>query len=231
MTCMELREWLIAAGTLSAAGVAAYVGVIRDWWQRPSLSLRFDRESMNDALVAGWMATHPDGSAQLDTKGIRITGRSAYVRIRARNEPRKRTAEEVEVLVEAVRLSPPKKGSVNHSRDSESLGDLPLAVSNSTPTRVTLNIPPGVERHFDLVHVKRPFRGEKRDGVGVRLDVYPRPADARDVIHAEWFEVDLVVAARNAAAQRFTARVDYDGVWPNSEDEIWNHLRVDLRPR
>jgi hypothetical protein len=227
----EIRDWLIAAGTLGGTLVALYIGVIRDWWQRPSLSLDFRHTEPSDAQVVGWQAWHGDGTPQLNPLGVQISGRSAYARVQVENKPGKRTAEDVEVLVEAVRIGAPRAGSAAPPRDSESLGDLPLAASNSEPTRSVLNIPPGVKRHFDLVHVQGPQEGDPRTGLSVRLDVHPPPADTRHVIYAASIDVDLVTTARNATAHCFTARIDYDGVWPDNEDEIWQHLRVDVKQR
>jgi hypothetical protein len=209
-----VREWLIAAGTLGATSVALYVGVLRDRRRRPNLSIEeFKPGDKADAQIVGM---GPIGGS-VHTKG-------GYARLRVYNEKGKDTAEEVQVLVERVRL-----GDGNEIRDSEYLGELPLAVSGSWPTETHLNLPPGLGRHFDCVHVRKD-KSDPGDPV-VFIDVHPVPADSREEIHAARFELDIAVTARNADARFYAVSVEFDGTWPDEEEKLFEHLRIRLSPR
>lgn len=210
-----VREWLIAAGTVGATGAAVWIGVLQPRRRRPALSLHFDPTDPRDAQVAGIVFIQPG------QPGSEFNTRGAFARLRVANAAGRETADDVEVLVEAVRLTDP--GS-QPTFEAESLGDLPLPASNSEPTTTRLSIPPGIERHFDLAHVrKREVAEGDRD---VILEVFPRPADLRWRVDADRFEVDVVVAASNADARRYTVGVEFDGRWPEDEAEAFAHFRV-----
>jgi hypothetical protein len=95
-----IREWLIALGTVGATVVALYVGVLRDRFRRPSLDVSFDPADSRDLQVVGMrIDSHPKGGT-----------RAAYARLKVTNRTGRNTAEEVQVLVERVRL--PKLGRI-----------------------------------------------------------------------------------------------------------------------
>jgi hypothetical protein len=71
-------------GGLVAALVALYIGVVRDRWRRPSLSLHLK----------------PGDLVSLGTHGTPI---AQYARLRVRNKRGRRSAQNVEVLVTAFR--------------------------------------------------------------------------------------------------------------------------------
>lgn len=211
-----VREWLIALGTLGATLVALYIGVLRDRLRRPVLEISFEPTDSRDLQVVGMrIEGHPKGGT-----------RAAYARLRVTNRVRKNMAEEVQVLVERVRLV---RLGRNPTPDSENIGEMPLAVSGSWPTETHLNLAPGVGRHFDCVHVRKD-QSERGDRY-VNLDVVPRPADLRDKIRADRIELDIVVTARNADAQFYTVGIEFDGRWPEDEQRIREHLQVEIISR
>jgi hypothetical protein len=211
-----VREWLIALGTLGATGVALYLGVLRDRLRRPVLEVTFDAADSRDLQVVGMRR---DGHPKGDT-------RAAYARLRVTNRTGGNTAEEVQVLVEQVRLT---KTGKDPTPGSENIGEMPLAVSGSWPTETHLNVAPGVGRHFDCVHIRK---DESQDGEQhVNLDVVPKPADEREKIRASRIELDIVVTARNADAQFRAVGVEFDGGWPEEEQRIADHLRIEVANR
>jgi hypothetical protein len=211
-----IREWLIALGTVGATVVALYVGVLRDRFRRPSLDVSFDPTDSRDLQVVGMRIDgHPKGGT-----------RAAYARLKVTNRAGRNTAEEVQVLVERVRL--PKLGR-DPTPDSEHIGEMPLAVSGSWPTATHLNLAPGVGRHFDCVHVRK---DQSEDGRRyVNLDVVPQPADLREKIRADRIELDIVVTARNADAKFCTVGIEFDGKWPEDDRRISDHFRVEVLGR
>lgn len=196
-----VREWLIAFGTISATGAAVYIGVIRERYQRPRLSLSFDWGRTDDAQLVG-LATGQ---------------RAAYARLRIGNAPKKRMAERVEVRVQQVVIVEPKPaGKIQPIQ----LADSALAVSLSSPTTSELDVAPGSERHVDFVHVEEGIRG-------LIFDVWPVPVDKRHILDTGQVEVTLSLAAANADAQSFQVNVSWDGQFrARSWEEIWQHLRV-----
>jgi hypothetical protein len=195
----SVRQWVIAFGTLIAAGAAVYVGVIREWRSQPKLSLHFD----------------PDDSTDAQLVGLLHSGTAAFARLRVKNQPRRKTAEEVEIVVWRVEILVPDP-TRRHTKSP--LSDLSLAVSNTEPQPTSkVNIAPGAERHIDFVHVE----------VGASalwVDVYPYPVDQRNIIDARTIELELVLTARNAAASRHRVTVEWDGQFV--EKNIWDHLKV-----
>jgi hypothetical protein len=215
-TWQTIRDWLIAAGSFGALLVALYVGVIAGVLRRPSLTLSFNPvEGLGDALVVGedlFVGAQHIGRAD-----------SAYLRPRVGNKPRRRTAEDVEVLILAM-------DRVDTKVPSPNLGDFPLTWSNSHPTTTTRNIPSGVERHIDLLSVieHNPSGGPARQLI---MAVHPEPSDSRHHLPPGRYLIALDVTARNADAQRYTVLVSYDGGW---SPDVWDHLKVEeikpLRP-
>lgn len=219
-SAQEVREWLIAFGTVGALIVAIFGTTIWERIRRPKLSLHFDVTKTADAHTGGIrIPTARNGGT-----------RAAFARLEVRNADGKRTAESVEVLIESLRLRPPAAGS-DIPRDSESIADLSLPVSNSDPRRTQLNLPPGMGRHFDFVHIrKNQVVGPGGQNI-VRVDVHPQPDDLRQQVYGGEFEIDLIVAAANASPKRYTANLKFDGTWPDDEDDFWSHFSMGLAGR
>lgn len=137
-----LREWLIAAGTLSAAGVAVYVGVVREWRRRPKLSLDYTGTTGGDAVVV-------DANRHLSPPEV------AYVRLRVVANAGRRAAEGVEVMVVSARETAPRKGYPPRSPPGFSIEGQLLACSNSPPMTTSQTVPPGSHRLVDLLRVEK----------------------------------------------------------------------------
>ena len=134
-------EYVGAFGSFAAAGTAVGIAVwsaLRDRRQRPRLELLYD---------------HTDGE---DFAAGLNDGAQHWVRLRVRNAPRRRSADEVEVVVVSV-----------EGQDGEPHGPITgfaLVWSNTLPPVTRLAIPPGVVRHVDLVSVRRPSTRMAVDG-------------------------------------------------------------------
>ena len=79
------------------------------------------------------------------------------------------------------------------------------------------NVPPAVERHVDLVYVRQ---DNPQD---LLVSVSPLPLDGRHVLPDGRYELDLVLASRNADARRYTIGIDFDGKWSTN---VPDHLSV-----
>jgi hypothetical protein len=196
------REWMIAVGTVGATIVAVYVGVLRERWRRPKLSLEYGGPSSGDAV---------------ETRKDEWAG--AYVRLRVMAAKRRSAAEDVEVMVLGARELEPREGCQRASGNIAIDGQL-LNWSNTESTRMT--IPSDTHRHLDLLHIKKP---EAASGTASAwISVQPGYDDGREQTKSGRFELELAVSARNANARRFKVVVGYDGGWGENP---WQHLKVD----
>jgi hypothetical protein len=227
----ELREWLQVCGTLAAVIVAlaiAFYGRFREWRLRPRLSLAFDQDPSSMALDAVTVGS-PAGSH--------------WARVRIENARRRRSAEDVEVLVTRFRL-------IGASWVQPPLDTRPLRWSNSIDpvsggpmTKVT--IPPGVTRHCDLLPLEPPLWVRDRDregwdplpaeteqqiergeiGASAALQIEPQPVDRRHWVNGGSYELELAVCARDVDASFYTSTIEFDGKWRQGP-EIWHTLRI-----
>jgi hypothetical protein len=124
---MVLREWLIAVGTVGATVVALYLGVVRDQWRRPNLSLEYGGPTTGDAVVVRARPPHLHTDV-------------AYVRLRVVPAKRRAAAEDVEVMILGAREIEPRQGYPPSADDITIDGQLRVW-SNAATTR--LMIPPG----------------------------------------------------------------------------------------
>jgi hypothetical protein len=196
------REWLIAFGTVGATFVAVYVGVLRERWRRPKLTLEYGGPSHGDAVVA----QSADGWA------------GAYVRLRVTAAKRRYAAEDVEVMVLGVRELEPRETYPPASGGVAIDGQL-LGWSNTESTRMT--IPSDTHRHLDLLHI---VKSETASGTASTWIAVQPVYDDRHGTKSGKFELELAVSARNANARRYRVVVHYDGGWGV---DPWQHLAVD----
>ncbi len=211
-------EWFTAVGTVGAAAVAVYVGVIRDRQRRPDLDLIFESSEQDRIVLSVDPRDPPD---------------VAYVRLRVVAKPRRFAAEGVEVMVSRVRRLSVQSNSSPVSDEAAKIEGMLLLWSNTETwtktgaetgqTRLNV-IPPGAQRHVDLLQVRRADTSE--GDCPVAIEIRPSPADRRNQIRAGTFEIELAVTAANADARRFRVEVDYDGAWGSAKYDIWKHLEV-----
>jgi len=175
---------IAAAGTLAAVVLALYL----QYWQvrrtRPSLSLHFDPATADIAIVdrPPWVGV--------------------WVRFRVANARGKMTARRVGVLVLNVR----RLDGCPVSRDTIPIREL----SWSETGRVDMDIPPGMERHIDVVHVDRARTAGESAGkpwpeTGMGIALYPRLRDGRDFLGKGDFEIDLLLSADDTDATMWRA--------------------------
>ena len=96
---MIVREWFIAAGTVGATVVALYIGVLRERWRRPELSLEYHGPNGGDALVVGVVEGNPNELAK-----------AAYARLRVIAAEHRSAAEDVEVMILSAKELRPRRG-------------------------------------------------------------------------------------------------------------------------
>ena len=148
-----------------------------------------------------WRSAAPTVSA---SSGGRLSRRSHLL---GRN-----SAEDVEVILVSVRAEsdgPVPSGSV---ADERLLEGSPLKWSEVDAARVSL--PPGVARHFDLVHVDNMSIEADGDDLGgkspIRFDVHPVPAAKYYRGFKQRYEVTVAVTARDTDAIVYRTVVEYD---------------------
>lgn len=194
-----LREWLIAAGTLGAVIVSLYVSVWTERVRRPSLSLLFsDPPESTDKLLS---TTHDD------------TARAAAVRLRVKNKPRRRTAREVEVLIQRIWAENGERVRVE---------DWPLrwawafSDTGDTPTTVT-TVPPGVSRRVLLFWVEETSPGS------MSLGNWPDAGQGRDILAAGTWHIRLAVTANDTPSTFWEMTVFSDGTF---DDGVLDRIKV-----
>jgi hypothetical protein len=210
----EVRDWLTAIGTVGAVIVA----VASAWWverrahaRRPKLSLAFDRESgVHTETVT---ALHPDGTPAAHWP-------AAHLRFEVTNARGKDAADDVEVLLTAVRI-------VEH--------DLVRVIEISFPgfqwthhQTTRLMIPPGVTRSVDICRVHENAPVGSGYGGQLELAVLPEPGDGRHKLAPGKYELVLALAARNADAVEIIVDLVFD---PTLSEKSAEQLMVVGRPR
>lgn len=140
--------------------------------------------------------------------------------MRVTNRAGRTTADEVEVLLAQVQYV--DISTADEDRTSlPALSNQPLPWSSSLPTTTRLSVPPGVERHVDLLRV---FHTSAAEGnLKMELLIHPKPADGRQVLPSGTYAIWLAVTARNADRLMYEVFVAFDGCWA---EDIWKHLLV-----
>lgn len=210
-------EIVTAVGAILAVGVSVYVGVLRDRFRRPKLSLSFAPLKTDSSSTDEIVVEDPTGTVE-----------AAYVRLKVVTAKRRRAAEGVEVMVLSAR------GLVARPGHAPILGFSTIPIdgmllrwSNTDPTQsiTRLVIPSGIYRHVDLLRVDRAPSGI---GTETQIEVRPEPGNRRHVVDAfAKFELQLAVTAANADARRYRLEIEFDGEWaPNDKFDVWDHLSV-----
>jgi hypothetical protein len=215
-------DWLQAFGTLAAVIVALGIAIAnarRDRRRRPALSLTCNQASPLDFMMGVGIGMDMGRERQ-----------GHWMRLRVANAWGKRSADDVEVLVINVRGISPADGVLL----TPLLGVLPLKWSRILDaegrplTRTT--IPPGVERHVDLLRILEPDPGLGPVEAGkvsavAALQVSPAPSDRRHWLLGGTYGILLAVTARDTDATYYGLTVTYDGKWWPAP-EMRQHLTV-----
>ena len=197
-----LRDWLIAVGTLAAVIVSLYVAVWRERVRRPSLSLLF--------------SDPPQSIDKQLTESDDEKSKAASVRLRVKNKPARRTAREVEVLIQKIWAE---------DREAIRIEDWPLRWKFSDPTNKTpatlATVPPGVSRPVLLFWVE-----ESTSGL-MFLGNWPDAGGGRDILEADTWHIRLALAAHDTPSTFWEMTVTYDGIF---DDDVLDRIKVS-RPR
>jgi hypothetical protein len=177
----------VAIGTIGAVVYALFRDLFVTPRRRPKLDLRFDGTGIDRVIV-----------------GTTGGGEAAYVRFRVANEKGKDTADDVVVMVTALRRLADSEQTIAEPRPV----GLPLTWSGSSPLLTVASVHPGSERHIDLLHVDWPGPGESKlarkwfDTKPLHLALTPKPAGGQDMLSPGTYEISVEIRARNADAIR-----------------------------
>src|SRR4051794_11264626 len=94
----SILDWLTGIGTMGAAVIALYIGVIRERLREPSLALSFVQLDPPDALEVP------------ENRGTDKTTLIVYIHLLVSNRARRHAAHEVEVIVTNVTEIRPRPG-------------------------------------------------------------------------------------------------------------------------
>lgn len=205
------------AAAAAAIGIAVWA-VRREHGRHPVLSVKFDA-STDDYL--------PNN---------KVPGKGAhYVRARVANANGKDTAHGVEILLKSIRNA--------DTGEPVSPGGYAFRWSNVAPDdhdrpRTQLNIAAGIERHFDILAMDRPYTSDRyadkvvaesgTTGPGIaEIQIFPEPADRSHRLREGNYEFVLAVSSDNTDAIEQTIRMEFDGLTCEGEC-IRDHLTLKL---
>jgi hypothetical protein len=197
VSAFDVREWLIAVGTVVAAlGTLAAVVVALALAQRAERSARRRRPS----LELSFDPTHGIRRELLSYSDR--SGPGAYVRFGVKNAPGKDAAEDVEVLLAEILV--PSFTEDDQAIDVSFPG---FQWTHTTSTRLT--IPAGVVRDIDIARL---HELPPDPGLASKLELLmsPPPADGRQFLDGGTYELRLTVSARNADAVTYRTRLTYN---------------------
>jgi hypothetical protein len=207
---------LIALGTTGAVIVALGISVggglvrsFRDWRRRPLLTLTHDPKTHVRREMIKW-------------RGKPKSIGAGYVRLAVTNPPGRRAAEDVEVLVEAIRaIAPPPGVEDEWIGEGWTVRDFgPLIWTHDAPP--ALRIGPGVSRTVDLgfLYADDEDVTYQRFMMGLKTT----SGSMIDQLHAGSYDITLVVTGSNCDARRFRVGFEF-GLWtPFEADE--EQLRI-----
>ncbi len=207
-------EWFAALGSILAALAAigiASAGAIRRHVRRPELEL-----------------TH-QGNLGIDLMTVLGSDHliSHWLQLQVRNSEGRLAAEDVEVfLVSVTRRSDNMRWPLN---------SMQLNWSNIGPKPVL--VPDGITRNVDLAacfHSSSKFsKGTTGMPAPLQLQVSPEPSGNRECLDREVYDLEIVVAAKNAATKKYTATLNYQGDYNALDSVFWKDvsLRIPSDPQ
>jgi hypothetical protein len=207
-----------AVTSVTAVVLSIYLNVYRDRRLRPQLNLDFDPDGKSDALTLEF----PKEPGCVEH----------WLRLRVRNAPDKRTAEDVEVTFVGCSLGDGVSQDLqleNRRLQWAATREVPPgvdALARDAPVpSVTATIPPGFYRHVDLIHASNRSKVDEEYRCVPRVCVWP-PASARNNLQAAVYDFDLVITAKDANAAYYRVRVSYNGQWSDGAGWWSTHLVV-----
>jgi hypothetical protein len=213
----QIRDWLIAVGTVGAVIVALGLA----WWsdrkarrRRPLLSLGFAVSTgvVNELVTytSDVTMTGADGLPYTRTANFG-TGPAAYVRFDVRNARGRDAAEDVEVLLSRI-----ERPSSTSETATVEISFPPFGWTHLQDTKLTM--PPGITRSVDIGWLQgNPPKDLGFDPDVLELLVRPAPGNGRNLLPPGTYELYLSVAARNADAVDYVARISFSDA-PNPHD-------------
>lgn len=205
-----------AGATTVGVLLALFAPPIRNWWRSPMLSLEYDAKRNGP---------HWDR--------ININDEAFFLRLRVRNARGCDAAEDVQVLVAAYHGG-------NLGLEGRPLEWSGQRERGGTPV-TTLRVPPGLQRHVDLLKVtpRQSLEGQADDDDTAQAGGCSLTSDARLCVHPKpWgaghrvpvtgdHDVVLTVTAANANAISYKTTLSHDGAL--SADLLGEPKRVERR--
>lgn len=215
---IELREWLIAIGTVGAVIVALSLA-------RRAERLAKRRRPRLDLVWSHIFGTTVEAVTYFNHTGAIGSGKATYLRFNVANDHGKDAAEDVELLLWKVTGHPDGPDGWGQLLDISFPG---LAWTHVGSTRLTLGA--GVVRTVDVARAyDDPPDAELRDVI--ELAIEPAPADGRHRLKPGTYDLELTLSARNADAQFYWTRIRYDPkAEPYSRIEVLSEPKVGGSP-
>ena len=186
-----------AAATTVGVLIALFAPPLRAWWRRPILTVDYDGVRSDPY----WDRISPTPDA-------------FFLRVRVRNARNCDTATDVQVLVSSYRAADlGLEGRALEWSGQRAWSDPPI-------TR--LDIPPGLQRHADVLQIgpaepaqagpdMPPATDGDTEAPLARLCVFPKPAGSAHLIPEGDHHVTVVVTATNANPVGYRFTIVYDG--------------------
>lgn len=190
----DVREWLIAIGTVGAVITALVVAGRPDRAarrRRPSLSLSLDDQlGLTIECVTLFENDTPVGSTP-----------ATWIRLSVTNAKGKDTATDVELF--AARITEPDAGDTQRFAH---VSFPPFGWPHVEDPR--MDVPSGVTRLIDIGWVDMDPGNALKDKLQLRI--VPNPIDQRHILKPGVYEFDLTLSAHNADARYFSMKVEFD---------------------
>ncbi|MBN8869086.1 MAG: hypothetical protein J0H66_04305 [Solirubrobacterales bacterium] len=183
--------------SLLIAAAALSITIWRWWVERPSLRLEQERFYLRDDCLIETADKH-DGIAVQNADG---SGCTQYIRARACNDSRGGTARSTQVLA----YIPATTG--HPGLDVRSLRWGSAEVGEGAEPVDSLDIPPGVQRHIDIIECSVPESDPSRAQVRVARE----PSGEGHVLGEGTTCIQLIAACEGRGSSGYELEVEFDG--------------------
>jgi hypothetical protein len=205
----------LGGGAIGAVATVCAQGFAK-WRTRPRLRVEYVHE---DDLAPPFSESDQKSDAR---------ARYLFVRPRVCGENGKRSAHRVQVILNGCNRLDAKE----QPQHANLLLGRPLKWSDVDSNE--LDVPPGICRRFDLVHVRHRSSDPVDEPLQVTLDIYPTPREDRHRLPAGEYELELALVAQDLPSQFFRFVVAVAEAMPNElrADMLTVSLhRLSARPR